>query len=291
LIDMHQSIIQVPYHIGRRGTGTALGPSRLTGSGPGCARPDERVETVEVDVPRHVAELDGEAGDLARLALVNSDLARRVERATRAGRLPVVLAGDCNAAVGVLGGLAMAGASRPATIWFDAHGDVNTPESSVTGFIDGMALATALGRCHDDMRRAAGLEPPQPVSHTMLAGVRDLDPAERDWIASSGMAAVDAEAMIAHGAAAMDAALARMQELAEAAYVHLDLDVLDPSVASGAGYRVPGGLDERTLADALARIRRRFRIAAVAITNLDPARDEGDRTARVALRLLRGLVA
>lgn len=287
---MHQAIIQVPYHLGRLGVGTALGPARLTGAGPSCARPDERVETVEVAMPREVAEAGGIAGDAARLTLLNAELSRRVERAARAGRIPVILSGDCNSAVGILGGLRNAGAEPPTTIWFDAHGDVNTPETSTSQFIDGMALAIALGRCHDPMRVAAGLEPPQPVARTMLAGVRDLDPGEREWLASSGMPAVGADAMRSGGDASMDAALERLRAASASAYVHLDLDVLDPSVAPGTGYRVAGGPDERQLADVLARIRRRFRIAAVAITNLDPARDEEDRTVRVALRLLRALV-
>ena len=288
---MRESIIQVPYHIGRRGTGTALGPARLTGSGPACARPDERVETVEVEMPPEVAALDGPEGDLARLALLNAELARRVERAARAGRLPVVLAGDCNAAVGVLGGLRLAGAAAPAVAWFDAHGDVNTPVTSTTQFIDGMALAIALGRCHDAMRLAAGLEPPHLVERTMLAGVRDLDPGEREWLASSGMAAIGADTLLASGGASMDAALDRLRGEAASAYVHLDLDVLDPALAPATGYRVAGGLDERLLADLIARIRRRFRLAAVAITNLDPARDEDGRTVRLALRLLRIIMA
>ena len=287
---MRESIIQVPYHLGRHGTGTALGPARLTGSGPGCARPDERVETVEVEMPPEVAALDGRAGDAARLALVNAGLAERVQRAVNAGRLPVVLAGDCNSAVGTLGGIARAGSPPPAVLWFDAHGDVNTPETSTTGFIDGMALAIALGRCHDPMRRAAGLEPPHSHARAMLAGVRDLDPGERMWLASSGMATVGADTLLASGAAGMDAVLDRLRGESASAYVHLDLDVLDPAVAPGAGYQVPGGLDERLLTDVLARIRRRFRLAAVAITNLDPACDDDDRTVRVALRLLRALV-
>ena len=283
---MHVAIIQVPYHLGRPHTGVGRGPGRIVLGGLDQALTGPGVETSASSTER----IDMEGEELAMVARVSDRTAAEVRGAVSAGRFPVVLSGDCNAAVGVLGGLAQAGCNAPGVLWFDAHGDLNTPETSTTGFLDGMALAAATGRCHDVLRRAARLEPPIAESRVVLAAVRDLDPAEREYLASAPLRAVSAESMRQEGALAMAGALDALHADASDLYIHLDLDALDPFEAPAAGYRVPGGISANTLAAVLRAAASRFRVRALTVANYDPVLDEDDRTLGVVMRMVHVVV-
>src|SRR5687767_1880913 len=139
-------------------------------SSTGCARRGARVELCELAPTSEswVAEI-GTAFDLDR------QLAREVAAARLRSAFPLTLAGNCITSVGTVGGL---GAGATGVLWFDAHGDFNTPETTIGGFLDGMALATVVGRCWRSL--AAGVPGFTPVAeeNVVLVGARDLDPAE-----------------------------------------------------------------------------------------------------------------
>ena len=282
---MHVAIIQVPYHLGRPHTGVGRGPGRIVLGGLDQALTGPGVETSATSAER----IDMEGEELAMVARISARTAAEVKGAVAAGRFPVVLAGDCNAAVGVLGGLAQAGCNAPGVLWFDAHGDLNTPETSTSGFLDGMALAAATGRCHDVLRTAAGLEP-IPESRVLLAAVRDLDPPEASYLAASPMRSVHASAMRHGGATAVAPPLETLRAQLQDLYVHLDLDALDPSEAPAAGYRVPDGISADTLATVLRAAATRFRVRALTVTNYDPTLDDQDRTLGVVMRMVHVVV-
>src|SRR5215217_3258315 len=124
-----------------------------------------------------VAEI-GAAVDLDR------QLANAVAAARARGAFPLTLAGNCISSVGTVAGL---GAGPTGVLWFDAHGDFNTPETTIGGFLDGMALATVVGRCWTSL--AAGVPGFVPVAeeNVVLVGARDLDPAEAALLAASGV--------------------------------------------------------------------------------------------------------
>ena len=283
---MHVTIIQVPYHLGRPRDGVGRGPARLvlggladSLAGPGVSTSTESVE--QIDLPAEEPEL---------VARVNERLAERVRFAAVSAHHPVVLAGDCNSAIATLGGLAAAGRVAPAVLWFDAHGDVNTPATSPSGFLDGMALAIATGRSHDALRRRAGLEPPLPAERIVLIGARDLDAGEEDWLAESPVRVVRAEALQSIGLAVIAAPLARVVADTADVYLHVDLDALDPADAPATGYPTPGGLTPDTLAAVLRLAVQRFHVRALAVTNYDPERDEDDRTLGAAMRVVHSVV-
>jgi arginase len=138
-----------------------------------------------------------------------------------------------------------------ALVWIDAHGDLNTPDTTPSGFLGGMPFAELLGWCFDDWRRQAGLEPPLPEQRAVLVGGRDLDPGERENVDRSKLHESD-DAAGALAALPADAPL----------YVHVDTDVLDPSLTPDAGFPAPGGWSVQRLHDELATLAASGRVVA-----------------------------
>jgi arginase len=218
---------------------------------------------------------------------VNDGVASAVRRAVGADRLPIVLAGSCDAALGVLAGL-----PGPAcgVVWLDAHGDFNTPESSVSGFFPGMALATVVGHCHGERWAQIGRAAPVAEAATALIGVRDLSPAaERRRLAASAVETVAWRS----GRRRRDpiAALDALAERVDAVYLHIDLDAFDPAVAPGiVDEPVPGGLSLRDAELVVRGVLERFDVRAATLATYVPARDPDGMTLDLQLRLLELLV-
>jgi arginase len=185
-----------------------------------------------------------------------------------AGSEPLALLGECTLTPAVTAGLRR---SHPdlALVWLDAHGDLNTPETSPSGFLGGMPFAVLLGWCHEPLRLAAGLDPPLPERRAALVGARDLDPGERDAIERSQLVVSDDVA----------GALAALPSDAPI-HVHLDGDVLDPSAAPGVDFPAPGGWSEERLRDELAALARTGRVVGVSVCCGNPRRDPDGRSAQ-----------
>jgi arginase len=214
---------------------------------------------------------------------VNRALAAVVRRWVTAGSLPIVLAGSCDAALGVLAGFDH---SRCGVVWIDAHADFNTPESSVSGFLPGMSAAVLAGHCHADLWAQAGDAAPIPEERIVMLGTRDLSPeAERERLEASAIRVVawrDGEPR-ADVQAALDSLGARVEEV----YLHVDNDALDPTVAPGiVDEPVPGGLSLEQLEGAVRAVADRFGIRAATLATYTPDRDQDDRTLRAGLRVM-----
>ena len=216
-----------------------------------------------------VAEI-GTAFDLDR------QLADAVAAARIGGAFPLILAGNCITSVGTIGGI---GAGTTGVLWFDAHGDFNTPETTVGGFLDGMALATIVGRCWTSL--AAGVPGFAPVAeeNVVLVGAGDLDPAEAELLAASRITHVRAEGV----AECLELALEGLGRRVDHLYVHVDLDVLDASEGRANGYAGGRGLSRTDLVGAIATAGRHCRVAAGAISAYDPSFDAEGRIARTAI--------
>jgi arginase len=216
------------------------------------------------------------------------ELARRLATAVRsaraAGHFPLVLSGNCNTAVGTVSGLTPA---RRATFWFDAHGDSNTPETTTTGFLDGMGLAMTTGLCWRHL--AADVPGFQPVAAetTFLLGARDVDPAEAALLQGSGVAAIAVE-QIPDGLPGLLATAPLADTLG---YLHLDLDVLDPAVGHANYLPVPNGLTLPQLTAAVATIRARVPLGAAALTSYSPEDDHDQGVCRAAFAAIDAIVA
>jgi arginase len=216
------------------------------------------------------------------------ELARRLATAVRsaraAGDFPLVLGGNCSTALGTLSGLTPA---RRATFWFDAHGDCNTPETTTTGFLDGMGLAMTTGRCWRHL--AASVPGFQPVAAeaTFLLGARDLDPPEEELLQDSAITAIPV-GQIPHG---LPDLLAKAPLAETIGYLHLDLDVLDPTVGHANYLTVPNGLSLPQLTAGVDAICARVPLGAAALTSYSPENDHDQGICRAAFAAIDTIVA
>lgn len=284
---MKLTVLSVPYHLGREGAGMALGPARYLEAGL-AARLEARGHEVEVVEIRRPAPFEDE---LQAVVAVNEALAEAVRAAVDRGALPVVAGGNCNVALGMTAGL---GAGETAVVWFDAHGDYNTPATTPSGFLDGMPLAIACGVAHPEawaQRRGEAVDPRACVH----AGGRDLDPGEVEGFAATGVQVVGVEGLRNDGSeggleAALRAALATAPRAVHA-YVHVDIDVLDPVFVPGVDFPSPGGLTPGDLVAAVGIVAARIPVAGLSVTAYDPERDDAAGTTMAAgLDLIERLV-
>jgi arginase len=264
-------LVQVPYALGRRDEGLATGVPVLAEA----LADDLGAESVVVEP----AELSwNEAG--ASFDVVRA-LAASVRKVVANGNFPLVVGGVCSSCLG-----AVAGLGSPAglgVVWFDAHGDFNTPDTTPTGFFDGMPLAMLTGSGYEALRASVdGLEP-LDEQNVVLVGARDLDPAEEARLEGSAVARVTADEPVTP---ALDALAARTRDV----YVHVDLDVLDPSEGQANRYRAPNGMSADAVATAVAETAQRFTIRAAAITAYEPAYDAEGRIPAAAVTVARQLV-
>ncbi|HEV7838104.1 MAG TPA: arginase family protein, partial [Gemmatimonadaceae bacterium] len=206
-------------------------------------------------------------------------LSTAVREARAAGRFPIVLAGNCNTALGTLAGL---GAESTAVAWFDAHGDFNTPETTRSGFLDGTAVAMITGRCWTQLAGTIPGFSPIADNRVCLIGTRDLDALESALLDGSGVEVIKPDQL----RSALPRTLTNIRAHADTIYVHLDLDVLDSAVAPANSYALSGGLTLEDLDDALTAIAGQFRIAGVTLSAYDPAVDTSGHAAEAAIRLI-----
>jgi arginase len=277
---MNVDLLLVPYDTALRGWRMGAGPERLVAAGL-----IPRLEALGHTVASSVVtpERDDPAEIRTAFELMRA-VAQRVRAAVAGGRFPLVLSGNCNTAPGTLAGLAPA--SR-AVFWFDAHADCNTPDTTTTGFLDGTSLATALGWCWREM---AGTIPGfQPVAdHSVyLLGTRDVDPLERELLARSAVRVLPPESLRRDGLARE---LASLRPPVDAAYVHCDLDALDPEEGQANPFPAASGLTLAELEFTLREIGRRVPIRAAAVTAYAPEYDTDGRIARAAQRIIETLL-
>ncbi len=194
------------------------------------------------------------------------------------GRRPVSIAGDCLSAIGVLAGLVRAGFD-PFLIWFDAHGDFNTRETSPSGFLGGMPLAMIAGRGDQSIIQAVGLKP-LSESRIILSDARDLDPGEKASLRSSA---------VSHLSDPRD--LLRRPLPHGPLYVHLDTDVITPGEAPAQNYPAQGGLSVAELGAVFRRLAASGRIAAVSLSSWNPKLQQSELSQESSLSLLEALTS
>ena len=223
------SVLRVPYHL----------DEHL----PGLDLPLAADDVIEADLP---------AGDAwARLAALFTPVAEAVAKAAGRGDRAVVVSGDCMTALGTMAGLQSAGV-EPGIVWFDAHGDVQTLETTTSGYLSGMSLRLLLGYRPELIASRLGLRP-VPEHSAVLAGARDLDPPEVSYLAGSGIRRAEVAGL---GAVPLpDGPL----------YVHIDLDVIDPVGVPGLRYPTPGGPNSAQVTAALGTLLATGRVAAVGL--------------------------
>ena len=279
---MDIQLLLVPYDSGQRAWRCGAGPEHLVRAGlPAHLQRQGHIVTaihiIEDDPAYPPAEIRT-AFELARR------LATAVRSARTAGHFPLVLSGNCNTAVGTLSGLTPA---RRASFWFDAHGDCNTPDTTMSGFLDGMGLAMTTGLCWRHLAATVPGFQPVAAEAAFLLGARDLDPPEAAFLQGLAITAVSVD-QIPEGLPGLLASVPLADSLG---YLHLDVDVLDPTVGKANRLPVPDGLSLAHLTAAIAAIRARVPLGAAAITSYAPEDDNDQGVCRAAFAAIDAIVA
>lgn len=273
---MEIQILAIPYDSGHRGLRMGAGPEALLNAGLVDALREAghavHIRIAELDPEQWQAEIQS-SFELMRM------LSTAVSDARKASRFPIVLAGNCNTAVGTLAGL---GATTTGVAWFDAHADFNTPETTTSGFLDGTAVAILTGRCWTQLAATVPGFAPIPDDRISLIGTRDIDSLESALLDDSAVTVVAPKRLTAD----LPKALRSVAEHVDEIYLHLDLDVLDAGVAAANKFAVTGGLTLEDIDFALSRIGQVFRISGMALTAYDPEADSDGRAARAAIELI-----
>src|SRR5215212_6829241 len=235
-------------------------------------------------VAEATAENDPRARFLPAIRATCERIAELVGAALDDGRIPIVLGGDHSIALGTLGGLASR-RGPGAVLWFDAHGDLNTPETSPSGNVHGMSLAAALGRGGPAFESPSWTLPVLEPERVAVIGARALDRGERDLVADLGLAVHSMSELDRRGIEAVvrDA----LERAAGAAFVHvsLDMDGLDPDVAPGVGTAVRGGLTYREAHLAMELVAESGLLCCLEIVEVNPILDRHNATAALAVEL------
>lgn len=273
------TLIGAPYHLGKHGVGVGAGPlDLLAGDGLPAALRDAG----------HDAELewldDPSAGhEVGGVFELNRALAAQVSAARERGRMPVIFAGNCAVCLGGIGGLAP---HKPGIVWFDAHPDFHTPETTESGFLDGMGLAAATGACWTSL--CASIPGFEPVAErdSVLVGIRDIDPAERERLDGGEVTAI--ESGTGPGSlrlADLERAVDEISGRVDGVYLHIDFDAIDPSLGAANEHAAEDGLGLDDIRSAVAAIAERTPVLAVALTGYNPGVDPDGRFQRTAVEI------
>lgn len=219
----------------------------------------------------------GEGNLQEHLGVLYQHIADLVFNAISDGERPVSIAGDCCTSIGVFAGLRRANIC-PNLIWFDAHGDFNTWETTPSGFLGGMPLAMLVGRGEQTILEAVGLNPIDETK-VILTDARDLDPGERESLVASQVVHItNVENLLDY-------------PLGEGSlYIHFDTDIIDPKEAPGMNYSAPGGPRVNTLRRVFQYLAQTGRIVAVSLSSWNPSLDPDDRSKTAAMSLLNTLL-
>jgi arginase len=289
-------IIGVPMDLGADRRGVDMGPSAIRYAGladqiedPGATCSDAG----DIHVPRP-EESDPDAGEpatgqakfLDETGMVCRQLADEVAHAVDQGEFPLVLGGDHSIAIGTAGGVSRSG--ETGIVWFDAHGDFNTPRTTPSGNVHGMSLAALLGK--GEFADYPWAPAPQvPEENVVLVGLRSVDEQERPNIRESDVTAYTMTDIDARGVTEIvDEALDIALDGTDGIHVSLDLDWLDPTEAPGVGTPVRGGVSYREAHAAMELIAERDPervLRSFELVEVNPILDEHNRTAELAVEL------
>jgi arginase len=284
------AIIGAALDLGAGRRGVDMGPSAIRYAGL-----EERLASLGLDcsdwgnVDTAVAEAtasgDPRARFLSEIRSTCERIARRVGDAVGEGRLPILLGGDHSIALGTLGGLAAAAGGPGAALWIDAHGDLNTPQTTPSGNVHGMPLAAALGHGGPAFQSEAWPLPALEAARTTLIGVRSLDDGERALLGELDLAVHTMSEVDRRGIEPL--VVDALQRAAGAAFVHvsLDMDALDPEVAPGVGTAVRGGLSYREAHLAMELVAESGLLGSFEIVEVNPILDRENATAALAVEL------
>lgn len=281
---MKIQVIQVPYDSGHESLRTGRGPGYFLQRG---VTQILEIEGHTVDTVRLESKETFRA-DIETTFELDHMLAEHVHAAISSDTFPFVLSGACHSCVGTLAGL---GPDPVGMVWFDSHGDFNTPETTISGMLDGMGVAMATGRCWRALLKAVPGFHPMPEENVVHIGGRDLDPEEEINLKGSNITLVlpneDTDSM----RQTLNVALTELAGRVNQVYIHMDLDVLDTGEVLVNHADTPGGMSLDLVLEFIGTIKKRFGIRAGAIGSFDPDYDRNDIVLNAGFEIIRAITA
>jgi arginase len=288
-------LIGVPLDLGAGRRGVDMGPSAIR-----IAHLEARLEELgyvvedfgdlEVMIPETQPVGEGSLRYKGAILKTCEELCREVCRSLENGRLPLVLGGDHSLGIGSVAGSTVYHGRRGESlgmIWFDAHGDANTPETTPSGNIHGMSLAVCLGMGDPDLVNLGGRAPKLLARNTVLIGIRDLDVGERENLKRAGATVYTMRDVDERGMRdVVDEAIRIASDGTAGIHLSFDMDVIDPEDAPGTGTPVWGGITYREAHLAMEMINDRAEIAAIDVVEVNPVLDNQNMTGILAAELV-----
>jgi arginase len=288
-------IIGVPMDLGQSRRGVDMGPSAMRGAGLQASLKKlglqvEDIGNLSVKQPEEMPVGEKRAKYLQEIAETCGDIAAAAEKSLTEGFLPLVLGGDHSIAAGVAAGVAnyfRKDKKQIGYLWLDAHGDMNTPESSPSGNVHGMPLAAIMGYGAPELVDLLGFKPKAEPGNIVIVGARDLDAQERKIVKKSGIHVFTMRDIDERGMREVmsDALKYAMDDTAGIA-VSLDMDFVDPSDAPGVGTPVRGGVTYREAHLAMEMIADSEAMVSLEVVEINPIIDEHNRTALLGVELV-----
>jgi arginase len=288
-------IIGVPMDLGASRRGVDMGPSALRVAGlqariKQLGHQVEDIGNISVKQAEEMSYGEKRAKYLAEIADACKDLGAMVEKSLEESMLPVVLGGDHSIAAGTLSGVAAHFKKKEkkiGLIWLDAHGDINTPESSPSGNVHGMPLAAAMGYGATELVELQGFKPKVEPQNISLVGIRDLDAQEKKLAKKSGVHVFTMRDIDERGMReVMSDALKYAMDDTDGISVSLDMDFVDPSDAPGVGTPVRGGVTYREAHLAMEMLADTEAMVSLEVVEINPVIDEHNRTALLGVELV-----
>jgi arginase len=294
---MHQRvrIIGVPMDLGQSRRGVDMGPSALRGAGlqariKQLGQQVEDIGNLSVKQPEEMPVGEKRAKYLQEIAETCQDIAVTVDKSLDEGFLPLVLGGDHSIAAGVAAGVSAffrKDKRQIGYLWLDAHGDMNTPDSSPSGNVHGMPLAAIMGYGAPELVDLLGFKPKAEPGNIVIVGARDLDAQERKIVKKSGIHVFTMRDIDERGMReVMSDALKYCTDDTAGMAVSLDMDFVDPSDAPGVGTPVRGGVTYREAHLAMEMIADSEAMVSLEIVEINPIIDEHNRTALLGVELV-----
>ncbi|MCR2823754.1 arginase [Lederbergia panacisoli] len=288
------SILGVPMDLGQTRRGVDMGPSAIRYAGV-----LKRLEKLGYDVEdigdivvkvNRLAEVDSTTlKNLRAIANISEEIANSIYKVIENKRFPLVFGGDHSMAIGTIAGISKY-YQNLGVIWFDAHGDLNTEETSPSGNIHGMPLAASLGLGHPALTGIGGYAPKVSPENIVIIGARDLDKGERELIKSQNIKVFTMHEIDRLGMTrVMEESIHFLKNRVDGVHLSLDLDALDPHDAPGVGTPVLGGISYRESHLAMEMLEEAKLITSAEFVEVNPILDERNKTAEVAVALMGSL--
>ena len=288
-------IINVPIDLGASRRGTDGGPSAMRVAGLGAALTKQGFEVL-TDIDTFVPAMETreacrrDARFREEILEVCTELAATTQQTLAEGATPVIIGGDHSVAMGTVAGVSAHYRSNDHDIgllWFDAHGDMNLPETSPSGNIHGMPLAHLLGLGDPELAGIAGLAPAVKPENVALVGIRSIDDDERSIIHDAGIQTFTMRDIDQLGMAEVSRRAIETVTTGTAGFhVSFDVDGCDPEVIPGSGTLVPGGVSFREAHQLLENCADTGQMTSIELVELNPFLDDGNVSAERAVTLI-----